>query len=69
MYLITGLIVKPGGSPVKWQRMSKEKMTKAQCEKLLSIRKEAGKSYDISVVIEHFNCERSPEAGEAPTGP
>ncbi|HFR0774388.1 TPA: DUF1187 family protein, partial [Shigella sonnei] len=42
MYKITATIEKEGGSPASWTRYSKTKLTKSECEKMLSGEKEAG---------------------------
>ncbi|WP_254909301.1 DUF1187 family protein [Salmonella enterica] len=44
MYKITAIVKKPGNSPTNWVRFSDKKMNKAECEKMLSGRTEAGKS-------------------------
>ncbi|EFQ1290499.1 DUF1187 family protein, partial [Shigella flexneri] len=36
MYKITATIEKEGGSPTSWTRYSKSKLTKSECEKMLS---------------------------------
>ncbi|WP_072143804.1 DUF1187 family protein [Escherichia coli] len=42
MYKITATIEKEGGTPTNWTRYSKSKLTKSECEKMLSGKKEAG---------------------------
>lgn len=59
MYQITATITKPGGSPVNWMRMSKEKMTREQCEKMLRRAKEVGKSFGDKVTVDNFRCVKS----------
>lgn len=39
MYKITATIEKEGGTPVNWTRYSKSKLTKSECEKMLSEKK------------------------------
>ncbi|EPT5086570.1 DUF1187 family protein [Salmonella enterica subsp. enterica] len=56
MYQITATIQKIGNSPVSWTRFSKEKMTKEQCEKMLSGKKEVGVSRKERVTLENFHC-------------
>lgn len=36
--------------------LSKEKMTRAQCEKMLSRAKEVGKSFGDKVTVDNFRC-------------
>ncbi|MFZ4218681.1 DUF1187 family protein [Enterobacter ludwigii] len=55
-YKITATVNKPGNSPIEWIRYSPEKLTRAQCEKMLSIKKEAGKSTEEKVTLENFSC-------------
>ncbi|UZH00067.1 DUF1187 family protein [Salmonella enterica subsp. enterica] len=43
-YRITAIVKKPGNSPTNWVRFSDKKMNKAECEKMLAGRTEAGKS-------------------------
>ena len=56
MYKITATILKPGGLPVEWMRMSKEKLTSSQCEKMLSRSKEVGKAAEEQVRVKNFKC-------------
>lgn len=58
MYKITATIIKAGNPPVDWCRFSEEKLTQAQCEKMLFKEKEAGKSFGDSVTLEDFRCEK-----------
>ncbi|MBY7256985.1 DUF1187 family protein [Escherichia coli] len=37
MYKITATIEKEGGTPTNWTRYSKSKLTKSECEKMLSV--------------------------------
>lgn len=39
MYKITATIEKEGGTPTNWTRYSKSKLTKSECEKMLSGKK------------------------------
>ncbi|HFJ2022364.1 TPA: DUF1187 family protein [Salmonella enterica] len=61
MYKITATIIKVGNAPVGWCRFSKEKLTKAQCEKMFFKAKEAGKSFGEKVMLEDFSCEKMQE--------
>jgi antisense regulator of RalR protein len=56
MYKITATIHKPGGLPVEWLRMSKEELTPAQCERMFSQSKEAGKTAEERVLVKNFKC-------------
>ncbi|EES7918498.1 double-strand break reduction protein RcbA [Escherichia coli] len=58
MYKITATIEKEGGTPTKWTRYSKSKLTKSECEKMLSGKKEAGVSREQKVKLINFNCEK-----------
>ncbi len=49
MYKITATIEKEGGTPTNWTRYSKTKLTKSECEKMLSGKKEAGVSREQKV--------------------
>jgi len=54
MYKITATIEKEGGTPTNWTRYSKSKLTKSECEKMLS-----GKiSREQKVKLINFNCEK-----------
>ncbi|EJH1733675.1 double-strand break reduction protein RcbA [Escherichia coli] len=54
MYKITATIEKEGGTPTNWTR----KLTKSECEKMLSGKKEAGVSREQKVKLINFNCEK-----------
>jgi antisense regulator of RalR protein len=56
MYKITATILKPGGLPVEWTCMSKDKLTSTQCEKKFSQVKEAGKTAEERVLVKNFKC-------------
>ena len=58
MYKITATIEKEGGTPTNWTRYSKTKLTKSECEKMLSGKKEAGVSREQKVKLINFNCEK-----------
>ncbi len=58
MYKITATIEKEGGTPANWTRYSKTKLTKSECEKMLSGKKEAGVSREQKVKLINFNCEK-----------
>ncbi|EFB2251471.1 DUF1187 family protein, partial [Escherichia coli] len=45
-------------SPASWTRYSKTKLTKSECEKMLSGEKEAGVSREQKVKLINFNCEK-----------
>ena len=51
MYKITATIEKEGGTPTNWTRYSKSKLTKSECEKMLSGKKEAGVSREQKVKL------------------
>lgn len=59
MYQITAIIKKPGNTPINWIRFSKVKMTKEQCEKMLSGKTEAGVSRKERVTLENFHCTKA----------
>lgn len=56
-YKITATIIKPGNLPVQWIRYSRSKMTQAECERMFTIQKEAGRSFGDKVRVEEFSCE------------
>ena len=58
IYKITATIEKEGGTPTNWTRYSKSKLTKSECEKMLSGKKEAGVSREQKVKLINFNCEK-----------
>ncbi|EKD9929113.1 DUF1187 family protein [Escherichia coli] len=64
MYKITATIEKEGGTPTNWTRYSKTKLTKSECEKMLSGKKETGVSREQKVKLINFiklinfNCEK-----------
>ncbi|UIU73066.1 DUF1187 family protein [Escherichia coli] len=57
MYKITATIEKEGGTPANWTRYQ-NKLTKSECEKMLSGKKEAGVSREQKVKLINFNCEK-----------
>lgn len=57
MYCIRGVIYKAGGAPVFWAYYSAP-LTQAQCEKMLSRKKEPGKAYGFRVTLTNFSCEK-----------
>ncbi|EDF8717940.1 DUF1187 family protein [Salmonella enterica] len=61
MYQITATIQKAGNSPTAWIRFSKVRMTKAQCEKMLAGKTEAGVSRQERVMLENFHCIKAGE--------
>lgn len=56
MYRITATIQKPGGGPVEWMRMSKDKLTREECTRILSRGKEAGRTAEEKVKVTNFKC-------------
>ena len=65
MYKITATILKPGGLPVEWTCMSKERLTSTQCEKKFSQVKEVGKTADERVLVKDFKCVSLPRKRKA----
>lgn len=59
MYKITAIVKKPGNSPTNWVRFSDKKMNKAECEKMLSSKTEAGVSRKERVTLENFHCTKA----------
>lgn len=55
-YKISGTITKAGGSPIEWIHFSNIKLTRAECEKRLSIPRVIGVCSDEQVVITNFQC-------------
>lgn len=55
-YKITATIKREGNMPAQWTRFSAVKLTKPQCEKMLSIVKEAGVSFESKVKLVGFKC-------------
>ncbi|EFC0622924.1 DUF1187 family protein [Escherichia coli] len=55
-YKITATIIRPGNLPVKWTRYSDRQMTRIECEKMLSVPKEAGRSSGETARVEDFTC-------------
>ena len=58
-YKITATVIKPGNTPANWTRFTEKKMTKDECEKFLSVRKEAGVSHEEKVTLKNFKCVRA----------
>lgn len=56
MYKITAIIEKAGNAPTSWTRYSKLKMNKAQCEKMISGKHEAGVSRIEKATLKRFKC-------------
>lgn len=56
MYKITAIIEKAGNAPTSWIRYSKVKLTKAQCEKMISGKHEAGVSRIEKATLKSFEC-------------
>lgn len=55
-YKITATVIKHGGMPTTWVHFSEKKLTQAQCVKMLSIRKQVGKSVSAKVTLSDFVC-------------
>lgn len=55
-YKITATVIKHGNTPTNWTRFTETKMTKAECEKFLSVNKEAGVSHEAKVMLKNFKC-------------
>ncbi|MCB8774003.1 DUF1187 family protein [Escherichia coli] len=58
MYKITATIEKEGGTPTNWTRYSKSKLTKSECEKMLSGKKRSGRFQRAESKLINFNCEK-----------
>ncbi|EMR0736673.1 DUF1187 family protein [Citrobacter braakii] len=56
MYKITAIIEKAGNAPTSWTRYSKVKMTRTQCEKMISGKHEAGVSRIEKAILKNFKC-------------
>ncbi|MFJ7172416.1 DUF1187 family protein [Citrobacter freundii] len=56
MYKITAIIEKAGNAPTSWTRYSKVKLTRAECEKMISGRHEAGISRIEKAKLKSFEC-------------
>ena len=56
MYKITATVNKAGNAPALWTRFSEKKLSKTECEKMLSGKTEAGKSAKQSVVELEHRC-------------
>lgn len=56
MYKITATVNKAGNAPANWTRFSAVKLTKEQCEKMLSGKTEAGISRMEKVKLTYFKC-------------
>ena len=65
MYKITATILKPGGLPVEWTCVSKERLTSTQCEKKFSQVKEDGKTAEERVLVKNFKCVSLPRKRKA----
>lgn len=59
MYKITATVKKAGNAPTAWTRYSKEKLTRPQCEKMLSGKTEAGRSREELVTLTNFKCTKA----------
>lgn len=55
-YKVSGTITKPGGTPIEWVHFSDKKLTRAECEKRLSVPKVIGICTDERVTITNFQC-------------
>lgn len=58
-YKITATVIKPGNTPTNWTRFTENEMTKEECEKILSARKEASDFHETSVTLTNFKCVRA----------
>lgn len=58
-YKITATVIKPGNAPANWTRFTDKKMTKPECEKMLSVSKEAGVCNEVKVTLKYFKCVRA----------
>lgn len=56
MYKITATVNKAGNTPASWIRFSATKLTKEQCETMLSGKTEAGVSRVEKVKLTYFKC-------------
>ena len=56
MYKITAIIEKAGNAPTSWTRYSRVKMTRLQCEKMISGKHAAGVSRIEKATLRHFEC-------------
>lgn len=56
MYKITAIIEKAGNAPTSWTRHSKVKMTRSECEKMISGKHEAGVSRIEKASLKNFKC-------------
>lgn len=55
-YKITATLTKAGGTPIAWTHFSKTKLTRQQCEKLLSTAMVIGLSAEVCVTVTDFQC-------------
>lgn len=60
MYKITATVIKAGGTPTQWTRHSVKKLSKTECEKMLSGRTSAPACLPANerVTLQDFKCER-----------
>jgi len=56
MYKITATIEKAGNAPTLWTRFSQVRLTKSQCEKMISGKHEAGVSRIEKATLKNFEC-------------
>ena len=56
MFKITATVKKAGNAPTAWTRFADKKMTKTECEKMLSVCKEVGVANEAKVTLENFSC-------------
>ncbi|WP_418657830.1 DUF1187 family protein [Citrobacter werkmanii] len=56
LYKITATIHKPGNTPVDWLRFSDKKLNKTECEKIMSVSKEAGVTNEVKVTLKNYKC-------------
>lgn len=61
-YVITATIRRAGGLPVEWLRFSQQRMSKADCEKMLSKTYRSGRMQKTDQVsLDNFACTKISE--------
>ncbi|WP_330983654.1 MULTISPECIES: DUF1187 family protein [Enterobacterales] len=55
-FKVTATVIKPGNTPTNWTRFTEKKLTKTECEKMLSVNKEVGVGIEAKVNLENFSC-------------
>ncbi|EPW3925015.1 DUF1187 family protein [Enterobacter sichuanensis] len=56
MYKITAIIHKDGGSPVRWEHYSEQRMSKKECAVRFSCDSVAGSTCGYHVVLKNYRC-------------